>query len=69
MDFFWEEGVDEEFESVPGWLKEAAGANDILLPWLPISPDELDSTTFLGNDDDSLDFSQARWTEWRRRVE
>jgi hypothetical protein len=49
-----QEGVVEEFESVPGWLKEAAGANDILLPWLPISPDELDST-FLGNDDDSLD--------------
>lgn len=51
-----EEGMDEEFESVPGWLKEAAGANDILLPWLPILPDELDSTTFLGKDDDSLDF-------------
>ncbi|KAG6723421.1 hypothetical protein I3842_03G206500 [Carya illinoinensis] len=58
-----EEGVDEEFESVPGWLKEAAGANDVFLPWLPISPDKLNSKTFLGSSEDSQDFSKHNGEE------
>lgn len=44
-----EEGMDEEFESVPDWLREVAGASDVFLPWLPISPDDLTSRSFVGS--------------------
>uniref|UniRef100_A0A2N9EP61 Uncharacterized protein n=1 Tax=Fagus sylvatica TaxID=28930 RepID=A0A2N9EP61_FAGSY len=54
-----EEGVDEEFESIPGWLKEeAVGANDMILPWLPISQDEFYSRTSFGSCEDSIDSSK-----------
>ncbi|XP_057968005.1 uncharacterized protein LOC131157685 isoform X2 [Malania oleifera] len=52
-----EERVDEEFESLPDWLKEAAGTSDVLLPWLHVSSDELDSRACFstgGDDSDSL---------------
>ncbi|RVX05422.1 hypothetical protein CK203_013692 [Vitis vinifera] len=51
------ERVNEEFEAMPDWLKDAAGDSDLLLPWLPISPDELNSgTDFVccGDDSDEL---------------
>ena len=54
-----EEGVDEEFESIPGWLKEAAvDANDVILPWLPILPDEFCSVTPFGSCEVSVDSSK-----------
>ncbi|KAI9192076.1 hypothetical protein LWI28_018020 [Acer negundo] len=52
--------VDEEFESLPGWLKNSVSSHsDLFLPWLPISQDELSSrTAFVAceneNDEDSL---------------
>nr|POE69864.1 hypothetical protein CFP56_29448 [Quercus suber] len=54
-----EEGMDEEFESIPGWLKEAAAdANDMILPWLPILPDEFCSVTPFGSCEVSVDLSK-----------
>ncbi|XP_057493588.1 uncharacterized protein LOC130779064 isoform X1 [Actinidia eriantha] len=38
-----EERFENEFESIPDWLKDDASANGSLLPWLPISRDELNS--------------------------
>ncbi|KAL7240035.1 hypothetical protein ACSBR2_005824 [Camellia fascicularis] len=53
-----EERVENEFESLPNWLKdEAINANDLLLPWLPITRDELNSKMALDtyvDDEDSL---------------
>ncbi|KAL5768648.1 hypothetical protein ACOSQ2_015431 [Xanthoceras sorbifolium] len=52
--------VDEEFESLPGWLKNSVSSHsDMFLPWLPISRDELSSRTIFGaceyeNDEDLL---------------
>ncbi|XP_031252390.1 uncharacterized protein LOC116117084 [Pistacia vera] len=51
---------DEEFESVPSWLKGSLSSNDdLLFPWLPISLNELNSRTFFTacedeNDEDSV---------------
>ncbi|XP_038695934.1 uncharacterized protein LOC119993086 [Tripterygium wilfordii] len=42
------EGLNEEFESLPGWLKDAACDNEMVLPWLPVSLDELNSITSVG---------------------
>ncbi|KAL7093745.1 hypothetical protein ACP275_11G059100 [Erythranthe tilingii] len=36
-----EENADGEFYSIPDWLSDAAKDNEPVLPWLPISPDEL----------------------------
>ncbi|KAM7509656.1 hypothetical protein LguiA_020109 [Lonicera macranthoides] len=36
-----EERVNNDFGSLPEWLKDAANTDDLLLPWLPISTDEL----------------------------
>ena len=52
-----EERLENEYESLPGWLKDAVGNGD-LLPWLPISPDDLNSRTLHGDsgkNEDSLD--------------
>ncbi|KAL2533204.1 Fanconi anemia group E protein [Abeliophyllum distichum] len=35
-----DENGDDEFLSVPDWLRDAAKESESLLPWLPISPDE-----------------------------
>ncbi|XP_059634842.1 uncharacterized protein LOC132277116 isoform X2 [Cornus florida] len=43
-----EDRVDEEFESLPNWLKEEASTNDLVLPWLPISTEELNSRMSFG---------------------
>ncbi|CAL8171996.1 unnamed protein product [Prunus armeniaca] len=40
---------EDEFESLPGWLKDSAASSDLVLPWLPISPEELDLRTVNGN--------------------
>ncbi|XP_062091011.1 uncharacterized protein LOC133797198 [Humulus lupulus] len=52
-----DESTGEEFESLPGWLKDAAGSGE-LLPWLPISPEDLNSRTLCGDsgkNNDTLD--------------
>ena len=52
-----EERLENEYESLPGWLKDEVG-NDDLLPWLPISPEDLNSRTLYGDsgkNEDSLD--------------
>ena len=51
------ERVTEEFQAVPDWLKDAAGDSDLLLPWLPVSPDELNSRTNLVGCGESGDHS------------
>ncbi|GAV68313.1 FA_FANCE domain-containing protein [Cephalotus follicularis] len=58
-----EERVDhEEFESVPAWLESAASANnDLVLTWLPLSPDELISRPSFGafeSREDSFSFTE-----------
>ncbi|KAH0970691.1 hypothetical protein GBA52_022847 [Prunus armeniaca] len=40
---------EDEFESLPGWLKDSAASSDLVLPWLPISPEALDLRTVNGN--------------------
>ncbi|KAM3760726.1 hypothetical protein ACB098_01G215000 [Castanea mollissima] len=64
-----EEGVDEEFESIPGWLKEAAvDANDVILPWLPILPDEFCSATPFGSCEVSVDSSKQDGEDGKEEV-
>ncbi|KAG8376118.1 hypothetical protein BUALT_Bualt09G0030100 [Buddleja alternifolia] len=36
-----EETVEDEFHSLPDWLRDAAKDSEPLFPWLPMSPDEL----------------------------
>ncbi|KAJ4708622.1 Fanconi anemia group E protein [Melia azedarach] len=44
-----EHKVDEEFEYLPGWIKDTVSSDDdLLLPWLPISLDELNPRKFCG---------------------
>ncbi|XP_010523565.1 PREDICTED: uncharacterized protein LOC104801881 [Tarenaya hassleriana] len=38
-----DDSISDEFDSVPGWLAEKAGAIGSVLPWLPISLDDFDS--------------------------
>ncbi|XP_023757199.1 uncharacterized protein LOC111905706 [Lactuca sativa] len=40
-----EEKFEASFGAVPGWLKDAANSNDPILPWLPISVDDLNTKT------------------------
>ncbi|PON45456.1 Fanconi Anaemia group E protein, C-terminal [Trema orientale] len=52
-----EKRLEDEFESLPGWLKDAAGTGD-LLPWLPVLPEDLNSRTSYGDsvrNEDTLD--------------
>ncbi|KAA8534859.1 hypothetical protein F0562_029925 [Nyssa sinensis] len=52
-----EDRVEDEFESMPSWLKDAARINDSVLPWLPILADELNLRmpfSTCGDDEDSL---------------
>ncbi|XP_044471470.1 uncharacterized protein LOC123200364 [Mangifera indica] len=55
-----EQMFDEEFDSLPSWLKDSLNNNeDLLFPWLPISINELNSRTFVTacedeNDEDSV---------------
>ncbi|XP_052180918.1 uncharacterized protein LOC127794072 [Diospyros lotus] len=52
-----EDGVENEFESLPDWLKDEAIASELLLPWLPIRRDELHSEVARASDgyqEDSL---------------
>lgn len=43
------ESVEDAFESLPSWLKDSVASSDLVLPWLPISPEELNSRTMSGN--------------------
>lgn len=43
-----EKREQDEFDSLPVWLKDAAGDSDSL-PWLPISPEDLNSKQLYGN--------------------
>ncbi|KAL6224162.1 hypothetical protein ACLB2K_003018 [Fragaria x ananassa] len=43
-----EEEVEDDFESLPGWLKESAAESDSVLPWLPVSAEELNSRMVSG---------------------
>lgn len=47
---------EDEFNSLPAWLKIAAGANNLLLPWLPLSYDELNLSSLSSpcKDDDTV---------------
>lgn len=51
-----EENVEEEFYSMPDWLRDAATKSESMFPWLPMSPDELSDKMPLsgseGNEDD-----------------
>ncbi|KAK9947933.1 hypothetical protein M0R45_003528 [Rubus argutus] len=51
------EEEEEEFDSLPDWLKDSRAVSDSILPWLPISAEELNLRTVSGNcenDDASL---------------
>ncbi|KAL0337298.1 UNVERIFIED_CONTAM: hypothetical protein Scaly_2004900 [Sesamum calycinum] len=51
-----EENVEDEFYSMPDWLRDAAKDSDSVFTWLPMSSDELSETVPLtasgGNEDD-----------------
>lgn len=51
------ETVNEEFEAIPSWLNDVARDvdSDLVLPWLPISSDELNSETYFACSGDGLD--------------
>ncbi|PRQ46817.1 putative fanconi Anaemia group E protein [Rosa chinensis] len=49
-----EEEDEFEFESLPDWLKLSAAESDSVMPWLPISAEELSSRTVSGDDGGSL---------------
>ncbi|KAH6806560.1 hypothetical protein C2S51_031391 [Perilla frutescens var. frutescens] len=52
-----EENVEDEFYSMPDWLRDAARDSELMFPWLPISADELSDKMPLagcvGDEDDS----------------
>lgn len=51
-----EEIAEDKFTTLPDWLKDAAKTGDLVLPWLPISPDEFNLRMpfdSLGEDEDS----------------
>lgn len=50
-----EQRLDEEFETLPGWLKSMASADDSVFPWLPLSPGELNSRELLGGHENERD--------------
>ncbi|CAN0884535.1 hypothetical protein LINGRAHAP2_LOCUS14870 [Linum grandiflorum] len=45
--------VDVEFKALPNWLKDAAdvATNEKVLPWLPLSPSELNRTGLFSSDE------------------
>lgn len=47
---------EDEFNSLPEWLNISAGANNLLLPWLPLSYDELNLSRLWSpcKDDDTV---------------
>lgn len=52
-----EELVDDEFSSLPNWLKDAANDSDLMLPWLPISQKQFNLAmqfSSCGENDDPL---------------
>ncbi|XP_019240517.1 PREDICTED: LOW QUALITY PROTEIN: uncharacterized protein LOC109220507 [Nicotiana attenuata] len=52
-----EELVDDEFCSLPNWLKDAANDSDLMLPWLPISQKQFNLAmqfSSCGENDDPL---------------
>ncbi|XP_050378889.1 uncharacterized protein LOC126796164 [Argentina anserina] len=52
-----EEEVEDEFDSLPGWLTDSAAESDSVLPWLPVLAEELNSRTVgadCGDNGDSL---------------
>lgn len=52
-----EERVNDDFGSLPDWLKDAASTDDLVLPWLPISTDELNVRmpfSTYGDDEDPM---------------
>ncbi|CAK7352620.1 unnamed protein product [Dovyalis caffra] len=52
-----EERVVEEFGSIPDWLKDAASsANELFLPWLPLSHDILNSRELFAGYESEEDF-------------
>ncbi|XP_050215830.1 uncharacterized protein LOC126666945 [Mercurialis annua] len=55
MDSGEERFGDEEFESLPSWLKDKVGDDDeMVFPWLPVSLDELNSRELFGSQRDSI---------------
>ncbi|KAL0345114.1 UNVERIFIED_CONTAM: hypothetical protein Sradi_4342700 [Sesamum radiatum] len=60
-----EENVEDEFYSMPDWLRDAAQDSDSVFTWLPLSSDELSETVPLtasgGNEDDiSIDVEESK---------
>ncbi|KAL3623661.1 hypothetical protein CASFOL_032477 [Castilleja foliolosa] len=51
-----EETIGEEFYSMPDWLMDAATKSTPMLPWLPMSPDELSEKMALTAFGDNRDF-------------
>ncbi|PIN25133.1 hypothetical protein CDL12_02123 [Handroanthus impetiginosus] len=53
-----EETVEDEFYSMPDWLRDAAKDSESMFPWLPMSPNELSEKTLLsGSGDDQCDLA------------
>lgn len=51
-----EQKVVEEFESLPGWIQDfVTNDDDLLLPWLPISPNELNSRKLFSSCENNSD--------------
>ncbi|KAM1361293.1 hypothetical protein COP2_027113 [Malus domestica] len=44
---------EDEFESLPGCLKDSGAFGELVLPWLPVSPEELNSRTVTGNSENN----------------
>lgn len=49
------ERVVKEFESMPAWLSNVADSSDLLLSWLPVSADKINSSTFHSASEDDED--------------
>lgn len=51
-----EDNAEDEFRAMPDWLKDAAkNRNSVLLPWLPILPDDVNLRKPFGNCEDDED--------------
>ncbi|KAL2229080.1 uncharacterized protein LOC105161840 [Sesamum indicum] len=64
-----EENVEDEFYSLPDWLRDTAKDSDSVFTWLPMSSDELSETMPLtasgGNEDDiSIDVEESKQEEF-----
>lgn len=59
-----EEQVEDEFRSLPGWLKDEVNDTDLILPWLPISQKQFNLAMQFNcsgeNDDPMTEFEEGK---------